>query len=128
MEDVRDLKELQLDALREVANIGAGHAATALSQMTNRTIMIAVPEVNVRALEDVAELFGSPDTVIAAVLMHMMGDLTGRTLVLFPERSARNLCDILLRARAEPRRSSARWSSPASRRPATSSRARTSTR
>ena len=49
MEDVRGLKELQLDALREVANIGAGHAATALSQMTNRTIMIAVPEVNVRA-------------------------------------------------------------------------------
>jgi len=27
MEDVRELKELQLDALREVANIGAGHAA-----------------------------------------------------------------------------------------------------
>jgi chemotaxis protein CheC len=49
MEDVRDLKALQLDALREVANIGAGHAATALSQMTNRTIMIAVPEVNVRS-------------------------------------------------------------------------------
>jgi hypothetical protein len=48
MEDVRGLKELQLDALREVANIGAGHAATALSQMTNHTIMIAVPEVNVR--------------------------------------------------------------------------------
>ena len=33
MEDVRALKELQLDALKEVANIGAGHAATALSQM-----------------------------------------------------------------------------------------------
>jgi chemotaxis protein CheC len=97
MEDVRDLKALQLDALREVANIGAGHAATALSQMTNRTIMIAVPEVNVRALEDVTDLVGSPDTVIAAVMMHMMGDLTGRTLVLFPESSARTLCDILLR-------------------------------
>ena len=37
MDDVRELKALQLDALREVANIGAGHAATALSQMTNRT-------------------------------------------------------------------------------------------
>ena len=97
MEDVRDLKALQLDALREVANIGAGHAATALSQMTNRTIMIAVPEVNVRPLEDVTELVGSADTVIAAVMMHMMGDLTGRTLVLFPEGSARTLCDILLR-------------------------------
>src|SRR3712207_2577453 len=97
MEDVRELKELQLDALREVANIGAGHAATALSQMTNRTIMINVPEVNVRALEEVTDLVGQGDQVIAAVLMHMMGDLTGRTLVLFPEASARALCDILLR-------------------------------
>jgi chemotaxis protein CheC len=97
MEDVRDLKALQLDALREVANIGAGHAATALSQMTNRTIMINVPEVNVLALEDVSELLGRADETVAAVLMHMMGDLTGRTLVLFPEGSARNLCDILFR-------------------------------
>jgi chemotaxis protein CheC len=96
MEDVRDLKELQLDALREVANIGAGHAATALSQMTNRRIMIAVPEVNIRPLEAVTDLVGAPDTVIAAVMMHMMGDLTGRTLVLFPESSARALCDMLL--------------------------------
>jgi chemotaxis protein CheC len=97
MEDVRALKELQLDALREVANIGAGHAATALSQMTNRRIMIAVPEVNVRPLEEVTDLVGAADEVIAAVLMHMMGDLTGRTLVLFPESSARTLCDILFR-------------------------------
>jgi chemotaxis protein CheC len=97
MEDVRGLKALQLDALREVANIGAGHAATALSQMTNRTIMIRVPEVNVRALEDVPELLGSADSVIAAVLMHMMGDLTGRTMILFPEGSAKYLCDVLFR-------------------------------
>jgi chemotaxis protein CheC len=97
MDDVRTLKALQLDALREVANIGAGHAATALSQMTQRTIMIAVPEVNVRPLEDVAELFGRADHVICAVLMHMMGDLTGRAMILFPDESARNLCDILLR-------------------------------
>jgi chemotaxis protein CheC len=97
MEDVRDLKELQLDALKEVANIGAGHAATALSQLTSRTIMIAVPEVNIRPLEEVPELLGQPDEVIAAVLMHMMGDLTGRTLVLFPEPSAKALCDILFR-------------------------------
>ncbi len=97
MDDVRTLKATQLDALREVANIGAGHAATALSQMTKRTIMIAVPEVNVRPLEDVAELFGSADAVISAVLMHMMGDLTGRTMILFPDASAKNLCDILLR-------------------------------
>ena len=100
MIEIQDLQELQLDALREVANIGAGHAATALSQMTNHTIMIAVPEVNVRPLEEVTDMVGRPDEVVAAVLMHMMGDLTGRTLVLFPEGSARTLCDILFRRSA----------------------------
>ena len=49
MEDLRSLKALQLDALREVANIGAGHAATALSQMIGETIMISVPTINDRA-------------------------------------------------------------------------------
>jgi chemotaxis protein CheC len=97
MEDVRDLKESQLDAMREVANIGAGHAATALSQMTNRTIMITVPRVNVRPLEDACDTIGIPEEVIAAILMHMMGDLTGRALLLFPQRSAQTLCDFLLR-------------------------------
>jgi chemotaxis protein CheC len=102
MEKVRSLSELERDALREVANIGAGHAATALSQMTGRKIMISVPEVSVRRLEEVAELVGPPDTVIAAVLMHVMGDLTGRTLVVLPEDSARALCTLLLRRPAPP--------------------------
>ena len=53
MEDIRSLKAIQLDALREVANIGAGHAATALSQMTGDTIMISVPTINIARLEDV---------------------------------------------------------------------------
>jgi chemotaxis protein CheC len=97
MEDVRDLKESQLDAIREVANIGAGHAATALSQMTNRKIMITVPRVNVRPLEEACDIVGTPDQVTAAILMHMMGDLTGRALLMFPELAAQILCDFLLR-------------------------------
>ncbi|HEY0350483.1 MAG TPA: chemotaxis protein CheC [Gemmatimonadales bacterium] len=97
MEDVRDLKESQLDAMREVANIGAGHAATALSGMTNRTIMITVPRVYVRPLEEACDFLGDANSVIAAVLMHMMGDLTGRAMVLFPERAAKTLCDFLFR-------------------------------
>jgi len=95
MEDVRDLKDSQLDAMREVANIGAGHAATALSGMTNRTIMITVPRVYVRPLEEACDLVGEPDAVVAAVLMHMMGDLTGRAMVLFPKRAAHTVCDLL---------------------------------
>jgi len=97
MDEVRDLKELQLDALKEVANIGAGHAATALSQLTNRRIMINVPEIEITRLEDVPQTFGDPEAVVAAVLMHVLGDLTGRTLLLLPEGNARLLCDLLIR-------------------------------
>jgi chemotaxis protein CheC len=97
MDEVRDLKELQLDALKEVANIGAGHAATALSQLTDRRIMINVPEIEITRLEDVPQTFGDPEAVVAAVLMHVLGDLTGRTLLLLPEENARLLCDLLIR-------------------------------
>ena len=52
--DPRALTAVQRDALREVANIGAGHAATALSQMTGSPIMISVPLVHVAPLEAVS--------------------------------------------------------------------------
>ena len=96
MEDLRSLKVLQLDALREVANIGAGHAATALSQMVGETIMITVPTINITRLEDVPPQMSEPDEPVAAVLMHMVGDLTGRTLLVFPKRTALRLASRLL--------------------------------
>src|ERR671927_1945379 len=96
MEDVRTLKALQLDALREVANIGAGHAATALSQMIGSTIMISVPTINVARLEDVPPQVSAPEEPVAAVLMHMLGDLTGRTLLVFPCAAAVRLAEMLM--------------------------------
>jgi chemotaxis protein CheC len=100
MEDIRSLKPMQLDALREVANIGAGHAATALSQMTGATIMIAVPTINIARLEDVQPQITSPEEPVAAVLMNMMGDLTGRTLLVFPKGTAIRLSELMLRRTA----------------------------
>jgi chemotaxis protein CheC len=99
MEDLLSLKELQLDALREVANIGAGHAATALSQMIGETIMISVPTISIARLEEVPPHITSPDEPVAAVLMHMLGDLTGRTLLVFPRRTAMRLAELLLHRR-----------------------------
>jgi len=97
MEDLLSLKVLQIDALREVANIGAGHAATALSQMVGETIMITVPTINIARLEEVPVQMADPDEPVAAVLMHMMGDLTGRTLLVFPKRTAVRLASRLLK-------------------------------
>ena len=84
MEDVRDLKELQFGALKEVANIGAGHAATALSQMTNKKIMISVPEVTVTPLEEVPEVLGHPEEVASVAAFLVSGAaawVTGQTLI-----------------------------------------------
>jgi chemotaxis protein CheC len=97
MNEIKALKDVQLDALREVANIGAGHAATALSQMTGSTIMISVPTINIASLEDVPTQISEPEEPIAAVLMHMLGDLTGRTLLVFPRPTAMRLAELMLR-------------------------------
>ena len=97
MEDIRSLKALQLDALREVANIGAGHAATALSTMTGGTIMISVPTINIARLEDVPPQISGPEEPVAAVLMNMLGDLTGRTLLVFPKPTAIRMAELMLR-------------------------------
>ena len=102
MYDIRSLQPMQLDALREVANIGAGHAATALSQMTGRTIMISVPEINIAALEEVPPQISEPEEPVAAVLMHMLGDLAGHTLLVFPKPTAHELAQQLTRRPSKP--------------------------
>lgn len=93
--DLRSLDPAQLDAMREIANIGGGHAATALSQMTDRIIMIDVPEVSIIRLEDVGTVTGEADDVVAAVMMKVLGDVTGRTVQIFPADSAIRLIGIM---------------------------------
>ena len=95
--DLRALTPIHLDALREVANIGAGHAATALSQMTERTILISVPTITIARIEQLPPQLATGDELVAGVLMTMLGDLSGRTLLVFPERTARRLAELMLR-------------------------------
>jgi len=97
MQAIQSLKSLQLDALRETANIGAGHAATALSQMTGSTIMIKVPAINIVQLEAIPAQFGEEEEPVAAVMMHMLGDLSGRTLLVFPKPTVMRLAELMLR-------------------------------
>ena len=95
--DVRTLKPEQLDALREVANIGAGHAATALSTMTGQPIMINVPTITIARLEDIPSLVvADPEDAVAVVLLQMLGDLTGRSILVFPEHTACRLAEMML--------------------------------
>ena len=86
----------RLDALREVANIGAGHAATALSTLTGTRIMISLPMVNVVPPGDyVPEL--SADVEVVAVQMGMSGSITGRTVFLLAIPAGLRLAERMLR-------------------------------
>ena len=96
MQVVRSLKSIQLDALRETASIGAGHAATALSQMTGSTIMITVPSIMVASVDELPMQIGPDEEPVAAVLLHMLGDLTGRTMLVFPQPTAIRLVEMML--------------------------------
>jgi len=98
-DDVRNLSRQALDALREVANIGAGHAATALSQITGQRIMISVPQINVTAIEDVPNQIGAAEEPVAAVAIRVEGDLTGLTLLVFPQPIAHRIASLMMGGR-----------------------------
>src|SRR6266480_4162478 len=90
------LSTARLDALREVANIGAGHAATALSTLTATRIMISVPMVNVVPPGDfVPEI--APGVEIVAVRMAMTGDIGGQTVFLLAIPAGLRLAERMLR-------------------------------
>jgi chemotaxis protein CheC len=65
--------------------------------MIGGTIMISVPTINVSRLEEVPPQISGPEEPVAAVLMHMLGDLTGRTLLVFPKPTAVRLASLMLR-------------------------------
>jgi chemotaxis protein CheC len=87
--------DLELDALRELANIGSGTAATALSQMLARTIDVSVPNVAALPLEEAVQSVGEPEAVVVGVVLPVIGDLPGLAVLLFQEKDADRICEIL---------------------------------
>lgn len=87
--------ELQLDALRELANIGSGTAATALSQMCGRSIDVSVPNAQALGIADAVDAIGQPDTPVTAVVIPVQGDLEAVVLLLFQPHAASQVCGML---------------------------------
>jgi chemotaxis protein CheC len=92
-----ELTAAQMDALKEVGNIGAGHGATALSQLLGKKINITVPKANILSLNEVPKLVGDPNTLVAGLTLSILGDATGKIILLFPRDSALHLADMLLK-------------------------------
>jgi chemotaxis protein CheC len=90
------LDNANLDALREMSNVGAGHAATALAQMTGRTIQINVPEVRSLPLSEVPSAIGGEEAAVAALHQRVYGDMRANVLLVFPLRFVDRLLEALL--------------------------------
>lgn len=78
------LNEMELDALKEVFNVGAGNAATALSQMLNKKIDMDVPSFKFIDIEELNKKINL-DNICVGVLVNVYGDLPGSFLILFEE-------------------------------------------
>ena len=96
MTDELNLSANQLDALREIGNVGAGNSATALSQIINKRIDMNVPKVALVPLDAVPDLVGGPDMIVVGVFLRIYGRAPGNILFLLPQKSAFYLVDTLM--------------------------------
>lgn len=87
--------ELELDALRELANIGSGTAGTALSSLLGRPVDVSVPRALALPLADAVESAGDPESPAAGVVLPLQGDLEGTVVLMFDEKDAATLCSLL---------------------------------
>ncbi len=93
--DFIELSSIQIDALKEIGNIGAGNAATALAQMVNTKIDMAVPRVNILPFSEVPDLIGGADSHVVGIYLNVTGSAPANILFILPIAKACALCDML---------------------------------
>lgn len=91
MNEYKPFAEFQLDVLKEVGNIGAGHAATALSQLLNKPVDMAVPKVRMVPFEEIAESVGGFEQVVVAIFLRVEGETPGNMFFILTQESAKRL-------------------------------------
>jgi len=99
LEDKITLSDLEKDVLKEIGNICAGNAATALFQLLDKKIEMAVPGVFFVKVEDVPKLVGGEEKLIVGVVSQVLGDAPGVILLLFSQKDAAALAGILNKKR-----------------------------
>ncbi|MFD0711294.1 chemotaxis protein CheC [Paenibacillus sp. GCM10027626] len=97
------LEGFKLDVLKEVGNIGAGNAATALSRLLDKPVDMKVPSVNIMPFEQIADKVGGFEQVVAAIYMRVEGEAPGNMFFLIQQEAVKKLLGSLLAADAGER-------------------------
>ncbi|WRS26672.1 chemotaxis protein CheC [Oscillospiraceae bacterium MB08-C2-2] len=91
-----DLNAIHMDVLKEIGNIGAGNAATSLSQLLNQPIDMTLPQVNLVGFNECAEAVGGAEALTYGVLVSLDGDISGMIMFLLDVSFAHLMLNILL--------------------------------
>jgi chemotaxis protein CheC len=92
---ISELNNLHMDVLRELGNIGAGNAATALASMLNKRVDMDVPKVKILEFSEVSDLIGA-EKLVAGILLDVTGDIKATIMFLLDIQSARGLVNLLM--------------------------------
>ena len=98
MNNQKMLSEEQVDFLREMMNIGAGNAATALGQMLRCEVNVEIPTVHVLPVPKASSVLGDPSLPVACVRMGMVGDVVGALFFIVPAGQRADLTHLAERA------------------------------
>lgn len=84
------------DILRELGNIGAGNATTALAEMLQCKVDMSVPKVALLEFKEVGMAMGGEELLMAGIYLGVEGDITGSIMFLLEKNSARFLVSKLM--------------------------------
>lgn len=93
---IDNINSFQMDVLREIANIGAGNAATSLAKMLDKRIDMSVPRARIMNLSEVSDVLGGAEVEVVGILLGVQGDITGIILFVLNMRSSQILVNILM--------------------------------
>ena len=96
-DDIASFNALQLDAIREVGNIGTGNAATALSGLLSRMIHMSVPQVELVSIYELGEHYGDPMEIVGAVFVRSTGGFQCSLIFIQNEEDASLMVELLLK-------------------------------
>lgn len=89
-----DLTNFQKDTLKEVGNIGIGHAATALSKMVGNQVDIELPDLIIKNSEELKSSYDSGYLVNCSI----NGDISGNLAFMFAKNEVCRMIEILTMA------------------------------
>lgn len=94
--DLNHVSQEYFDILKEIGNIGAGNATTALAQMLGRKVDMKVPQVRLLDFNEVGAVIGGEEQIMAGIYLLVEGDIAGSIMFLVKEESARDLVSKLM--------------------------------